>query len=249
MKNIQPTYEMLEINNLTIDKYQRQPRSTQVQKIVKGFDPNRLGVITVSYRDNEYHVIDGQHRIAALQVLNIEYCMCQVHRGLTYAQECEIFYRQGDNRRGISVLEKLNARIEARDSEALELEKIVKDAGFKISKGPVKNSIQAVDALQKIMRSENGRLILMRTLSLIQNTWHGDIDSTSKKMLYGVSLFVREYYTEFKDIDFILQLEKIRPVVILREANADISTNSYNRFKIVIKKYFNKKRRGSNYLK
>jgi hypothetical protein len=243
MKTIQPTYEMLPIEILSIEEYQRTMQPSRIKKIVKEFDGKRLGVLTVSFRNGKHSVIDGQHRLMALRVMNTEYAMCEVHRGLSYEEEAEMFFKQGDNRKNISVGERMRAQIEANDEYSMGLKKAIESCGFKVSYHSAK-SRNALSALSTLVRIDKayGRDILLRTLRLIIKTWDGVIEAGDARILMGVSMFVKEFENEFSDKEFIKFLSKVEPKVIIREGSSDISNNGFTRFKMVVLKYYNKNR-------
>lgn len=64
----------LYITSLKTDmSYQSPVKESQVKKIVKNFDPQKLHTIVVNKRnDGQFFVIDGQHRVEALKELGID---------------------------------------------------------------------------------------------------------------------------------------------------------------------------------
>lgn len=249
MKDVQPTYEMLEVKSLKIANYQRIASNVQVKNIVKNFNPKLLGVVKVSYDDGIYNLIDGQHRVLALKILKISFCMCEVHRGLSYQQEAELFSKQSQNRRGLTSGEVFKAKVESQDSYSIDLKNIVEATGFKLSYhgGKSKNQISAIGSLDKICKQKNGTFVLYRTLSLIFACWDGQENATDAKMLQGVAVFIKEFEDKFDDKIFIKKLSKVLPKVIIREGSSDISKdqsknglNKNNKYKEIIRNYYNK---------
>ena len=62
----------IKVSDLMVDfDYQRHPGNTKINKIVKNFDPDLLGVIICSMRENgQVAIIDGSHRYHALVQMN-----------------------------------------------------------------------------------------------------------------------------------------------------------------------------------
>ena len=57
------TIEVIPLDRMFLETYQRTLQQHKVDKIVKEFDSSKLGVLMVSERpDGRYAVIDGQHR-------------------------------------------------------------------------------------------------------------------------------------------------------------------------------------------
>lgn len=76
--------------------YQRLVSNTAA-KIASEFDVTRVQVLTVSYRDGKFYVIDGQHRLTAARVVGVTELPCIIHTGLTRADEALMFARQNVN--------------------------------------------------------------------------------------------------------------------------------------------------------
>lgn len=59
------------LENIRFAEYQREVKPSKVNKIVKNFVPDVMGVALVSFRNGEFYCIDAQHRIEALKKLAI----------------------------------------------------------------------------------------------------------------------------------------------------------------------------------
>lgn len=242
MTNIMKTYELLPIELLKIDKYQRILQPSRVKEMVNNFDERLCEVIKVSLRNGVYNIFDGQHRYMACKLKGIKYLMCEVHRGLTFTEEAILFERQDENRKGVSRQEKFKSKVIRNESYAISLKNLVESIGFKISpnQGKHKNSISAVTTLEKIDKN-CGREILERTLRLIWMTWNGIIEATDATILIGVSGFLKEFGSKVIDKDFVKFLSRVEPKVIIREAKSDL-VNKEGRYKVTIQRYYNKNR-------
>lgn len=104
-KFINVPIELLQID----EDYQREIGS-KVNKIVTEYDPNKMRAGLVSYRDNQFWLIDGQNRSAALKILGIQTMCCEYVEGLTKAQEAALFVAQNDNVTKLNPAEKINGR-------------------------------------------------------------------------------------------------------------------------------------------
>ena len=74
--------------------YQRKALDAKVKKIVKNFNPDLLGIITCSMRDdNQLAIIDGSHRYHALIAMGMENSNVNalVYFGLSIQDEARIF--------------------------------------------------------------------------------------------------------------------------------------------------------------
>ena len=87
---------VLKVGELTVDPVVQRTRLSEpkVRKIFANFNPDALGVITVSLRkDLTYVVLDGMHRVEAVRRLtdNTGTMAAHVLEGLSLAEEAEIF--------------------------------------------------------------------------------------------------------------------------------------------------------------
>jgi len=48
--------------------YQRPVNPKEVDRLIREWDERLLDPVTVSFRDGKFYVVDGQHRISAMQV-------------------------------------------------------------------------------------------------------------------------------------------------------------------------------------
>ena len=95
-------------DKLSVDfSYQRVPSSKKVTKIVKEFSDYAFGVIEVSQRVNgNYVVVDGWHRVCAAKLHGLTRIPCNVHEGMTHAEEAAMFVDLNSNRKPMSAVQK-----------------------------------------------------------------------------------------------------------------------------------------------
>lgn len=235
------TFEMVPVDNLKINKYQRGLSVLFAKTIGFEFDANRVGVITVSYRDGQFNVLDGQHRVYGAKIAEIPMLMCHIIRGLTYQQEAELFKDLNKQRKGLLAFDYFNAGFEADEIEAIEIKEIIEMNGLTISRGSGHNLIQALRTVSNIYR-KFGKEHLSTTLKFIKATWDGETKSLNNSMLKGVAEFLNVYSGEVTLGKFAKQLRRWDPEKITREADND-SSNVTKAIKTVnvIFKYYNYK--------
>lgn len=85
--------EWVNIAAIIVDtRYQRALQAYKVRRIAGNFDAEAVGVLLVSKREGgEYVILDGQHRLAALRMVDRTHALCQVFSGLTLAREAQIY--------------------------------------------------------------------------------------------------------------------------------------------------------------
>lgn len=82
------------VSELVIDhSYQRRLRS-KVRKMITHWDYNLCDAVLVSYRDDKFYVVDGQHRVAAANAKEVPFLPCQILEGLSLKDEAARFVEQ-----------------------------------------------------------------------------------------------------------------------------------------------------------
>lgn len=104
------TFINVPIDLLQIDEDYQREIGSKVNKIVAEYDANKMRAGLCSYRDNQFWLIDGQNRRAALKKLNIQTMCCELVEGLTKGEEAALFVSQNDNVTKLNPAEKINGR-------------------------------------------------------------------------------------------------------------------------------------------
>ena len=214
MKETQLLIEHVELAKCVPTDYQRPTNDKQVADIVTGFDESKLGVLTVSLRDGNYHIVDGLHRSKALKAVGYTHAQCIVLIDLTYEQEAAFFRRQNDNKLRILTYDDFNAGLEEKDERCIKVNEIVKANGFSIARdggGGGFYKLRAIHTLFAIV-DEYGYDILNDALCLIAKTWSGISKASQGECLLGMAEFVSRYgiadFTErMKEKFYIISFE------------------------------------------
>lgn len=114
--------------------YQRRCDMTKVRKISSEWDDYKANEIVVSFRDDCFYIVDGQHTVKAAEVVGKKDLYCKIYTGLTYEEEARLFVALNTMSTKVSVKQQYNALICAKDPESLVLENICKD--FKVITRP-----------------------------------------------------------------------------------------------------------------
>lgn len=220
-KNKKPDFLPLEVKDLKLAPYQRGLRQSRVKAYADRYNPNIFGVILVSFRDGQYWIVDGQHRVEVAKLLGINTVWCQVLSGLTYEEEAEHFYEINDSKSRLNANHKFHSKVEAKDRTALDIVRALNKYGFTYSKEGTEvgsdNCIKAVSSLQKIYNKQgyNG---LCTVLDILRRAWNGDKTSLKAEIIKGLNTFVVNY--EY-DRDFLVKvLERHTPKSISDKARA-----------------------------
>ena len=184
--------ELIELDRCVPTNYQRETKDGQVENIVSRFTEDKLGVLTVSLRDGNLHIVDGLHRSKALKAEGYTHALAVILTGMTYEQEAEFFREQNENKRPISTLEDFHAGLEANNPMCILIDKTLKAHNFQIGRGSNFYKIGCITTLTTIVK-DYGYTVLEDTLRLLADTWAGIPSATESTCLLGVAKFVKHY--------------------------------------------------------
>lgn len=240
-------YRFIDPKLLRADKsYQREIDTARVNNIVKNFNPNIFNEPKVSKRnDGYYYVFDGDHSIAAHQIVYGKDApiKCKVFYGLTPEDEMKLFVQQNGISKTPTKLEKLRALHNHNDPEVEEMVECANIAGVKIdfTSWPGEYKIAAVETAFSLFRSV-GRTNFINILSAIRSIWLGSPESFSRGILNGFGYLYKHCADQFQQNDMIASM-KGYPVSKLDERARVLSGNQSKRYAIAIAEVYNKRKK------
>lgn len=166
------------------------------RKVREGFDPNKLGIPTVSARaDKTYVWLDGQNRGALIRRAgwSDQRIQCKVHYGLTLAREASLFLGLNDNR-AVKPVYKFMARVTAGEFEASSIQMITEAAGWRVADTSGTKCIPAVKSLEVVYRAtpDAPGKALGPVLRVVTEAWGFKADAVKGDLLIGIGMiFVR----------------------------------------------------------
>ena len=224
-KEMQPKLPELELkkiplNNSKFAEYQREVKPSKINKIVKNFVPDIMGVGLVSFRGGEFWGIDAQHRIEALKKLGYTEILCQVLTGLTYEQECYRFVLLNTGRTQLTANQVFHGRVEEKEKDAIALVEMFKKYRFEYNKNNGIKDDNLIGAVSKFVKIQKnfGLSRVEQILRILRNAWYGDKYSLSSAIISGLSTFL----SENQNVDELIltkALEKILPNMLIAQAN------------------------------
>lgn len=206
--------EWLDVSTLKVDpEYQRELSAPWVRRIAREFDPDVLGVLVVSRRENgDVYVVDGQHRVAAIMEMgwHDQRVPCNVYEGLSLSDEAKIFWKPQTSRKYLSPGPRFRARLMAGEPTALRIREIVEENGFSVAvneggAGP-EGSISAVAALEHVHLHGEGKLD--EVMGLIRDGYLDSGERIGLQIISGLGTFCTKYRGHY---------DRDRLVKILRE--------------------------------
>lgn len=226
----EPRYEKLDSSMLHADlTYQNVFDTDRVQLIIDTFTKELLQPLEVSYRDGQYNVIDGKHRLTAIKEIEkltgIKIPVpCWVHYGLTENGECDLFVKLVKNRRKISAMEIYKAAYEAGNEFTVNFVNVIRKVGFIFDfEGSAKNGRIHITATPRKIYKEVGIEKFEDFLTIIYSTWNGNKDFLSRDFMNGFYEFYKAYRNE---IDINLFIKRLS---ILTKEEVDFYISNCNR--------------------
>lgn len=190
--------QWIAVKNLSIvwAKAQREFNERHADKIASNFDPDIFDdlVVTLPNGNGIYHVVDGQHRKAAIQKLygEDEKVPCRIVSASDPARAAAIFDKINTSRRAPAPVEKFNVRVTAGYEDEVAINRVVTYLGYRISGTVTNGSIRAVGALINVYKNF-GLEVLKETLMTIKGTWNDDSHAVDGPIIEGFSSLIAEH--------------------------------------------------------
>lgn len=208
-------------DQLTIDeRVQRELRPAKVKSIVKKLPDDEgkrrrfIGALTISRRkDGSLVVLDGQHRVVALREAGYGsmQVLIVIHDGLTLEEEAELFRVLNSTNRP-TAFDDFKVGVVARDPECVDIERIVKAAGFYVHNQTVPGAVGAVTALRDVYTGPNGHGPypdhLAKTLAVAREAWGTTPEAVEGNVLKGLGHVIATYGDELDTGALIKKLAK-----------------------------------------
>lgn len=258
VKRVESIIEYVPVEQIKIDlSYQRPLSQEKVKTIVSKFDPAVAGLLLLSLRNSgELFCIDGQHRLAAMLKISWPDARCEIKEGLTIAQEAALFRLANTARKSPEALDLFRARLVEGDPVAVAIGNVVEKCGLAIQfKRPVGNhwgretpsSIWAVSALEDIYR-KGGAGLLEYLLTLSLESWPGDYEALSGRVLYGLLDFHTKYEGQYDRKLFVEKMNNTKLMQIRNKARFYAenihNTSQYKMFSKALQEAYDWHRRG-----
>jgi uncharacterized protein DUF6551 len=241
--------EVISSEKLLVDLRVQRPLDTKkAQKIAVQFNPQAMGLVTVSLRsDRMYYLLDGQHRVEAARRANdgSYKVLCEVFEGLTLQEEAEMFLTLNATTKP-SYVDRFLVRGTAGDKDVAGILKACSDYGFTVGKPPGNGTIMAVAVLEKLWHLSQAYEmepdLIRQTLLVVKNAWGMDKEGLIGTVLEGIGALIYEHRARI-DLDRLAhKLSEKMPLSLLTEARtfaaarnmrvpmavADTATHLYN---------------------
>lgn len=196
--SVSATIETLKTDQLSVDRtVQRGLNHRRVDEMVENFELEALGVLAVSHReDDQYHIVDGQHRWAAASKVGVPFLQCKVYEGLTRQQEAALF-RVLNNTKIVNPIDKFTVRVVERDPAAVFIHDALERSGWHISTAYRGNgAFAAVAAIEwvydgaGIKPNTRQQSAVRQVFEILTAAWGYDPDAVRADIVKGLGLFL-----------------------------------------------------------
>lgn len=191
---------------MRLDKsYQRETNNENIQRLIRDWDDNRCDFLLVSFRDDKFYVVDGQHRYTAAKFKGVEDLPCVILTGLTKEKEARIYSRQNENVKKLTIYDVFKANLVNRDDSIpevkidMEINKICKKYGIEVS------ATNRYTKKKKVLRSLSATRAIIKTYGVECIKWMFDtVDRTNWKTCSDVTSWqiqnmLKTFYAENKE--------------------------------------------------
>jgi len=200
--------EWIRFSDLSVEPiYQRDVVWARISYLAKNWRGSDIGIITVSFRDGKYWIVDGQHRYLAALELGLEdtKVLCHVHRDLTVEQEAKLFASLNDQR-APTAYDRFKAGLVYGDRIAIGVDKATRRHGFFVSSSSARGKISCVAKLMELERRDPE--LLDATLQVVSSAWGNERAAVEAPILAGVAKVLDRYNGSVDLTDLAIKLKK-----------------------------------------
>jgi hypothetical protein len=188
---------------LVDNRYQRSLDEARAMKIGNNFQPDLFGLPVVSLRkDGRLYLIDGQHRGVGLcragrgdQKVDV-----QVLEDLTVPEEAMLFHELNHERHKVQPIDDYRARLVAKVPEIVEIDRIARSVGLKVTTGNCKHSVSAVCALEDTHINRGNLKSTLSTLRVWSEKMGDDVVAYDNRIIRYVSRFLADFPAADPDV-------------------------------------------------
>lgn len=188
--------ELLPLESLVVDRdhYQRPVSWPFVRREASRFDPSLVGTIDVAQRSpSSFAILDGQQRSEIVRLVGKSTIWASVYIGLDVQSEARFFLRKNRDRKTMHPYYTFRALLTSGDEDAIVIEKIVSDHGYKLAIAAPRSdrttNIAAIAAVYKAFERKlpDGTNTLEPTLAILRKSTFGRDGGQDSILIRGLS--------------------------------------------------------------
>lgn len=189
-----PEYRRLPISALTIDPAVQRSAidRRRVKKMVDDFDPEGIGVITVSERSDGFlHIADGMHRVTAARIVGtVDKVMCRIFTGLSLQEEAKLFRLLNATAKPTAI-DLFKVRVVEGDPVAIDVNRIVIEQGWHVDLSNSRGAFAATTAAERIYHLDP--VALEKSISTVTRAWGHEREAVDNRIVEGIGLVFARY--------------------------------------------------------
>lgn len=239
---------------------QRGIMRSQVEKIIREFNPSSFGRLTVSLRKDGYYVTNGQHRLVALQQIGIEQAPCIVIENPAEDMveikkfDAVNFLEINQNSQSVKAIDKYRIGVSAQIPSWLNVRDVIEENG--LTAGTTKNTVTALACIHRYINGSNNPEVvktkkaqMSKALKILSES--AGIEHITHISLQAVCILIREFVdTKVTTVEKIIKkFKRIDLKVCLNSAmtlkNNGIQKNVVTGLAIMLAQEYNNKCKGN----
>lgn len=179
---------------------QRSLDSARVHRMAVDYQVNAVGVVVVNHRsDGTFHVVDGQHRVAATLAAGYgdRDLTCLVYHGLSKAEEAGMFRRLNTSR-AVQALDKFRVRVVEGEQIAVLLNSILNRNGWTVAQAKDDGTFAAVSAFENLYRAitDQASQVCDLLLQVVTSAWGHNADGVRAEIVTGIGAVLARHHNE-----------------------------------------------------
>jgi len=210
--------------------YQRPTNEARVRKMRDEFDPDLLGVVTLSDRgpqpDNlQYAILDGGHRVDLYHLMDWtdQRILSQVYKDLTIQQEAHIYSVMNSERVRPTTLNLFLARVASKDPAACLLKEAVEAGGAVLSTDyrPGSRYFRAIAEAERVFKVA-GPEVVRQAVWCMTEAWadRGEQDTYPGSVFSGIAYILHNFKGRVDVLGLAEKLKDVTPHLIMNQAKA-----------------------------
>lgn len=224
---------------LKLDHSYQRTETGNAKKIADNWNDEACEFLIVSYRDGNFYVIDGQHRLIAAKIKGKESLPCVILTGLTRQEEARRFSVQGVGRKKLSPSDTFKANLECGNPKYaevftdMEIKRICDKYNIEITKSNFSNNPKKLRSISRpriIVNTAGSECFEWIINTITESKWESCTYAYEKDFL----MLFKTYYVEHKgDLEtakkkLIKMFNSITPEEFVIQARAENPTHRKN---------------------
>ena len=232
-------FRNIPVEELNVDGYQRPIYPGHVKNIVENFDERLVNPLKVCWRDGRWMVWDGHHTLSSLKRKGYTEAPCLVTETISREEDAELFVKANNVKfsKRLTPYEDLNGRIFSTEKNAIDIEKIVNDAGFKLGNSSYGFNINAIRAIERIYNKYGGNTLLA-TLSTIRKTYVDEKKAKTATLIEGLAYFIHNFDGALDFQSLSRKMKKVNPESIINSAKKVEIFKGVKRYNYVLQQIY-----------